>query len=109
MYHILTNEVLGGQAPPLPFSLTMNGPEILEWQMTMYELTGCYGGVLVLEPEGAPPPPPNHRLWHFSMLPQYDPTGTLEHWLCLNRTSNPNLARWMALYVDEEDGAREIV
>ena len=55
------------------------------------------------------PPPPNHRLWCFSMLPQYDPTGTLEPWLCLNGTSNPHIARWIILCVDKEDGAHEIV
>ena len=43
------------------------------------------------------------------MLPQYDPTGTLEPWLCLNRTSNSHLTRWMDLHVDKEEGARKLV
>ena len=54
LYHILVDEVLGGQAPPLPFLLTMTGPDIMGWQMTMFEPTGQYAGVLELEPEGAP-------------------------------------------------------
>ena len=108
LYHFLADEVLGGQAPPLPFQLIMTGPDIMEWQMTMFELIGRYDGVLQLEPEGTPPPP-NHPLWHFSMLPQYDPMGTLEPWLCLNCTSNPHLVRWMNTHVNEDVRACEVI
>ena len=43
------------------------------------------------------------------MLPQYDPTGTLESWLCLNRTSNPHLVRWINTHMDEDVEALELV
>ena len=73
----------------------------------MFELTRRYDGVLVLETDGTSPP--NHILWRFSILAQCDPMGTLEPWLCLIWTSNPHIVRWMNTYVDEEEGALEIV
>ena len=88
--------------------LVINGTDLLECQITMHRLTKHYDGVLVMEPVDAPPPP-NQILRRFLMLPGYSPMGTLEPWLRLNRSSNPLMARWMIVYVDEEDGARAIV